>query len=95
MCRSWGRGVVGPCREGWKIGPLFAGDGACAERLLSALAGIVPGAPVIRDLPGNTPMRSRSPGDERVPEVLWLRADVSRPRARAAVVADHRRHELG
>lgn len=33
-----GYGVARPCRDGFKIGPLFARDGATAERLLGALA---------------------------------------------------------
>jgi hypothetical protein len=37
--RGWG--VIRPCRQGHKIGPLFAEDGAVAEALFTALAGEV------------------------------------------------------
>lgn len=34
-----GFGVIRPCREGWKIGPLFAVDAAVADALLRRLVG--------------------------------------------------------
>jgi GNAT superfamily N-acetyltransferase len=49
--RIAGYGVVRPCRDGWKIGPLFADDAATAERLLLALAAHAEGTTVILDPP--------------------------------------------
>ena len=45
-----GYGVARPCREGYKIGPLFADDAEIAERLLIGLCGHVE-APVFLDVP--------------------------------------------
>jgi RimJ/RimL family protein N-acetyltransferase len=47
-----GYGVVRRCRNGWKIGPLFADGEAAAEALYAALAGqAAAGEPVLLDLP--------------------------------------------
>ena len=47
-----GYGVIRRCREGWKVGPLFADDRAVAEGLLHALAReAAPGEPVFLDVP--------------------------------------------
>ena len=47
-----GYGVIRPCRQGFKIGPLLADDAAVAERLLRALLAAVPsGAAVQFDTP--------------------------------------------
>ncbi|MCS6892809.1 MAG: GNAT family N-acetyltransferase [Rhodovarius sp.] len=46
-----GYGVIRPCREGWKIGPLFADDAAAARRLLAGLAAAAGPGPVILDVP--------------------------------------------
>jgi GNAT superfamily N-acetyltransferase len=46
-----GYGVLRPCREGSKIGPLFAEDGATARALFAALLGEAPPGPVFLDLP--------------------------------------------
>jgi ribosomal protein S18 acetylase RimI-like enzyme len=47
-----GYGVTRACREGYKVGPLFAGDRATAEALLSGLAARLPdGAPLFLDVP--------------------------------------------
>jgi ribosomal protein S18 acetylase RimI-like enzyme len=47
-----GYGVLRRCRSGAKIGPLFADDAGCAERLFLALqARAVPGAPLFIDVP--------------------------------------------
>lgn len=46
-----GYGVVRPCREGHKIGPLFADDAGTAERLFLALAAEAGDGPVILDPP--------------------------------------------
>jgi GNAT superfamily N-acetyltransferase len=46
-----GYGCVRPCREGYKIGPLFADDAMIAERLFAALTSRLRGSPVFLDLP--------------------------------------------
>lgn len=48
-------GVARPCREGFKIGPLFAHDGACAERVLTGLGRVTAGKPLFLDVPENNP----------------------------------------
>jgi ribosomal protein S18 acetylase RimI-like enzyme len=50
-----GFGVVRRCREGCKIGPLFADDGSVAERLYSQLVDFAAGGPVFLDAPENNP----------------------------------------
>lgn len=47
-----GYGVIRRCKTGYKVGPLFADDGASAERLYSGLCATIPaGAPVYLDVP--------------------------------------------
>lgn len=46
-----GFGVARSCREGIKIGPLFAADRATAEALYTPLAASAPGEPVFIDVP--------------------------------------------
>lgn len=47
-----GYAVARPCREGWKIGPLFADDAAGAETLFAGLCRTLPaGAPLFLDVP--------------------------------------------
>lgn len=46
-----GFGVIRQCREGHKIGPLFAEDAEVADALFRALVAHVPGAPVFLDVP--------------------------------------------
>jgi GNAT superfamily N-acetyltransferase len=46
---AWG--VIRPCREGFKIGPLVAEDRAAAEAVLDALIAAVGGAEVFLDIP--------------------------------------------
>jgi GNAT superfamily N-acetyltransferase len=53
--RLKGYGVLRPCREGFKIGPLFADDQEAADRLLSGLLARAPGAPVFLDTPEANP----------------------------------------
>ena len=53
--RLKGYGVLRPCREGFKIGPLFADDERTADRLLAALMAGAPGAPVFLDTPEANP----------------------------------------
>lgn len=61
--RVTGYGVIRRCREGFKIGPLFAETAAGAVALFAALAGqaqgVAPGAPVYLDVPEpNGPARA-------------------------------------
>lgn len=46
-----GLGVLRPCREGAKIGPLFAEDAAVAESLVTALAARRPAGRLVLDVP--------------------------------------------
>ena len=47
----YGYGVIRPCREGYKVGPLFTNDATAAHELLNALMHQVPsGAPVQLDI---------------------------------------------
>lgn len=46
-----GFGVIRRCRRGFKIGPLFARDGAIADDLFRGLADLAPGEPVFLDVP--------------------------------------------
>ena len=48
-----GFGVLRPCRQGFKIGPLFADGPAQAELLYQGLLAKAPGAPVFLDAPQN------------------------------------------
>lgn len=49
--RICGFGVVRRCRDGCKIGPLFASDEAGADALFAELAGYAPGEPLFIDPP--------------------------------------------
>jgi ribosomal protein S18 acetylase RimI-like enzyme len=50
--RLAGYGVIRRCRNGFKVGPLFADDGSVAETLFNGLTGRVePDAPVFLDVP--------------------------------------------
>lgn len=46
-----GYGVIRPCREGYKIGPLFADNAALAERLFMQLQSAAADKPVFLDVP--------------------------------------------
>jgi ribosomal protein S18 acetylase RimI-like enzyme len=50
-----GYGVLRACREGFKIGPLFADGVEVAERLFQGLIARAPGAPVFLDTPEANP----------------------------------------
>jgi GNAT superfamily N-acetyltransferase len=58
-CRRAGKlsgyGVVRRCREGCKIGPLFADDARAAGALYTQLAGFAAGGPLFLDAPENHP----------------------------------------
>jgi ribosomal protein S18 acetylase RimI-like enzyme len=53
--RLRGYGVLRACREGFKIGPLFADDDVTADRLFAGLMARAPGAPVFLDTPEANP----------------------------------------
>ena len=53
--RLKGYGVLRACREGYKIGPLFADDEETADRLFGGLMARAPGAPVFLDTPEANP----------------------------------------
>jgi hypothetical protein len=53
--RLAGWGVIRPCRNGLKIGPLVADDRATAETVLSALLARVGGGEIFLDVPGINP----------------------------------------
>jgi ribosomal protein S18 acetylase RimI-like enzyme len=50
-----GYGVIRACRQGHKIGPLFADDPDTAESLFRALLAFAPGEAVFLDVPENNP----------------------------------------
>jgi hypothetical protein len=50
-----GWGVIRPCRQGWKIGPLVADDRAAAEAVLSALLAAIGEAEIFLDVPSVNP----------------------------------------
>ena len=51
-----GFGVIRPCRNGWKIGPLVARDQATALALLKRLITLGSPDPVFLDVPDNNPL---------------------------------------
>jgi GNAT superfamily N-acetyltransferase len=53
--RLGGYGVVRRCREGCKIGPLFADDAHAANALYARLADFAAGGPLFLDAPENNP----------------------------------------
>ena len=50
-----GYGVIRPCRQGWKIGPLFADDPAVADLLYRGLAAAAGDDDLFLDVPQNNP----------------------------------------
>ncbi|MEM1112801.1 MAG: GNAT family N-acetyltransferase [Pseudomonadota bacterium] len=50
-----GFGVLRPCREGAKIGPLFADNAEIADAIFTQLAAAAAGGPVFLDAPENNP----------------------------------------
>jgi GNAT superfamily N-acetyltransferase len=53
--RLKGYGVLRACREGFKIGPLFADDEEAADRLFTGLMARAPGAAIFLDTPEANP----------------------------------------
>ena len=50
-----GMGVIRPCREGYKIGPLFADSARVAHKVFSALSSQMAGRKIFLDVPENNP----------------------------------------
>jgi GNAT superfamily N-acetyltransferase len=50
-----GMGVVRPCRDGFKVGPLFADSPEIADTLFTALSAHADGCPIFLDTPENNP----------------------------------------
>jgi hypothetical protein len=50
-----GYGVIRQCREGCKLGPLFADDADIADVLFTQLAAFAAGGPLFLDAPENNP----------------------------------------
>jgi GNAT superfamily N-acetyltransferase len=73
-CRRDGRlrgfGVVRRCREGCKIGPLFADDVAVAKSLLAPLSLFAAGGPLFLDAPENNPAAIELAREQRMSEVF-------------------------
>jgi GNAT superfamily N-acetyltransferase len=65
-----GYGVVRRCRDGCKIGPLFADDTMAAEVLYSRLAGFAAGGPLFLDAPENNPAAIEFVRQHRMVEVF-------------------------
>jgi hypothetical protein len=57
--RLGGYGVARRCRQGWKIGPLFADDETTAETLFTGLTARLGEGPVILDVPETNPAAVR------------------------------------
>jgi len=73
-CRRDGRlsgyGVVRRCRQGCKIGPLFADDAAAAAALYAHLAEFAAGGPLYLDAPENNPAAIELVRRHRMSEVF-------------------------
>tara|TARA_R110001592_G_scaffold363396_2_gene687650 strand:- start:66731 stop:67603 length:873 start_codon:yes stop_codon:yes gene_type:complete len=65
-----GFGVVRRCREGCKIGPLFADDAATANALYLQLAAFATGGPLFLDAPENNPAAMALVKAQRMTEVF-------------------------
>lgn len=65
-----GYGVVRRCRDGCKVGPLFADDPQVAEGLYTHLAGFAAGGPLFLDVPENNPAAIKLVEQNRMAEVF-------------------------
>jgi len=65
-----GYGVVRRCREGCKIGPLFADDAAAANALYARLAAFAAGGPLFLDSPENNPAAMALVREHRMVDVF-------------------------
>jgi GNAT superfamily N-acetyltransferase len=68
--RLHGFGVVRRCREGCKLGPLFADDLATANSLYQHLAAFAAGGPLFLDVPENNPAAMALVQQHRMTEVF-------------------------
>ncbi len=68
--RLTGLGVLRPCRDGFKIGPLFADDAALADALLTTMADHVAGRRVFVDVPDVNPDAVQLASRHRMTEVF-------------------------
>jgi GNAT superfamily N-acetyltransferase len=82
-----GFGVVRRCREGCKIGPLFADDALVADTLYAQLAFFAAGGPVFLDAPENNPAAIELVRRRRMAEVFGCARMYLGPRP---VLADER-----
>ncbi len=83
-----GYGLMRPCREGFKVGPLLADDPEIADRLLRGLEARAGGAPVFLDSPDSNPAAlalARRHGMTRVFETA--RMYTKRPRKSGSTAA--------
>ena len=62
--------MVRRCREGCKIGPLFADDAVAASALFTHLAGFAAGGPLFLDAPENNPAAIEFVHQNRMVEVF-------------------------
>lgn len=65
-----GFGVVRRCREGCKLGPLFADDAATAKALYLQLAAFAAGGPLFLDAPENNPAAMALVKEQQMSEVF-------------------------
>jgi GNAT superfamily N-acetyltransferase len=65
-----GYGVVRRCREGCKVGPLFADDATVAGRLHAHLSAFAAGGPLFLDAPENNPAAMEFVRRQRMTEVF-------------------------
>jgi len=79
-----GYGVVRRCREGCKIGPLFADDGAAAEALYGRLAAFAGGGSLYLDAPENNPAATALVRAHRMTEVFGCARMVLGPKPAVA-----------
>jgi GNAT superfamily N-acetyltransferase len=68
--RLRGYGVVRRCKEGCKLGPLFADDAATANALYLQLAAFAAGGPLFLDAPENNPAAMALVKQHRMTEVF-------------------------
>jgi GNAT superfamily N-acetyltransferase len=65
-----GFGVLRPCREGFKIGPLFAKEPGAALRLFQGLLAQAPDEKIYLDAPANNPRAMKLAKDQGLSEVF-------------------------
>ena len=92
-----GYGVVRRCREGCKIGPLFADDTFTAQALYTRLAAFAAGGPLFLDAPENNPAAIELVRQQQMVEVFGCARMYlgSRPRLRHERIFGVTTFELG